>query len=101
MTKSKQLPIIHICKRKKAVFKNHEKKTSFSSIFSLPDVGEEAVINYNGTEVAINVNMLNDIRKLGFGNYGSVMLVEVDKHPEIRMAVKVKSNDQKKFKFHL
>jgi len=34
--------------------------------------------------------MLNDIRKLGSGNYGSVMLVEVDKHPEIRMAVKVK-----------
>lgn len=56
----------------------------------MPDVGEEAVINYNGTEVAINVNMLNDIRKLGSGNYGSVMLVEVDKHPEIRMAVKVK-----------
>jgi hypothetical protein len=33
--------------------------------------------------------MLNDIRKLGFGNYGSVMLAEVQNHPEIKMAVKV------------
>lgn len=33
--------------------------------------------------------MLNDIRKLGFGNYGSVMLVEVENYPEIKMAVKV------------
>ena len=33
--------------------------------------------------------MLNDIRKLGFGNYGSVMLAEVKDHPEIKMAVKV------------
>jgi len=89
VTKSKQLPIIHIC-RKKSFQKSRKKNPPLSSIFSLPDVGEEAVINYNGTEVAINVNMLNDIRKLGSGNYGSVMLVEVDKHPEIRMAVKVK-----------
>jgi len=63
-------------------------ETAADNTYLLPDVGEEAVINYNGTEVAINVNMLNDIRKLGSGNYGSVMLVEVDKHPEIRMAVK-------------
>jgi hypothetical protein len=33
--------------------------------------------------------MLNDIRRLGFGNYGSVMLAEVENHPEIKMAVKV------------
>ncbi len=57
--------------------------------FRLPDVGEEAIIIHDGKEVPINVNMLNDIRKLGFGNYGSVMLVEVENHPEIKMAVKV------------
>ena len=34
--------------------------------------------------------MLNDIRRLGFGNYGSVMLAEVQNHPEIKMAVKVR-----------
>jgi hypothetical protein len=55
----------------------------------MPDVGEEAVIDHNGKEVPINVSMLHDIRKLGFGNYGSVMLVEVENHPEIKMAVKV------------
>lgn len=33
--------------------------------------------------------MLNDVQKLGFGNYGSVMLVEVENHPDIKMAVKV------------
>lgn len=55
----------------------------------LPDIGEEATIHYNGQEVIISVNMLNDIRKLGSGNYGSVMLVEVENHPEIKMAVKV------------
>ena len=33
--------------------------------------------------------MINDIRKLGFGNYGSVMLAEVENHPDIKMAVKV------------
>jgi hypothetical protein len=33
--------------------------------------------------------MLNYIRKLGFGNYGRVMLAEVENHPEIKMAVKV------------
>ena len=52
-------------------------------------MGEEATINHDGQEVTINVNMLNEIRKLGFGNYGSVMLVEVQNHPEIKMAVKV------------
>jgi hypothetical protein len=36
--------------------------------------------------------MLTDIRKLGFGNYGSVMLAEVKNHPEIKMAVKVYLN---------
>ncbi|CAF1059013.1 unnamed protein product [Rotaria magnacalcarata] len=56
--------------------------------YMLPDVGEEATINYDGKVVTINVNMLNDIRKLGFGNYGSVMLAEVKDHPEIKMAVK-------------
>jgi hypothetical protein len=58
-------------------------------LFRLPDVGEEATINYNGEEVTINVHMLNDIRKLGFGNYGSVMLAEVENHRDIKMAVKV------------
>ena len=33
--------------------------------------------------------MLHEIRKLGSGNYGSVMLVEVENHPELKMAVKV------------
>ncbi len=64
-------------------------KELFIVFFRLPDVGEEAIINYDGKEVPINVNMLNDIRKLGFGNYGSVMLAEVQNHPEIKMAVKV------------
>ncbi|CAF4512854.1 unnamed protein product [Rotaria magnacalcarata] len=59
--------------------------------YMLPDVGEEATINYDGKVVTINVNMLNDIRKLGFGNYGSVMLAEVKDHPEIKMAVKRES----------
>lgn len=57
--------------------------------FRLPDVGEEATIHHEGQDILINVNMLNDIRKLGFGNYGSVMLVEVENHPDIKMAVKV------------
>ncbi|CAF3200953.1 unnamed protein product [Rotaria sp. Silwood2] len=56
--------------------------------YMLPDIGEEATIDYNGERVTINVNMLNDIQKLGFGNYGSVMLAEVQNHPEIKMAVK-------------
>ncbi|CAF1081704.1 unnamed protein product [Adineta ricciae] len=56
--------------------------------YMLPDVGEEAVINYNGEDVTINVNKLIDIRKLGFGNYGSVMLAEVENHRDIKMAVK-------------
>lgn len=55
----------------------------------MPDVGEEATIDYNGKVVTINVNMLIDIKKLGIGNYGSVMLAEVQNHPEIKMAVKV------------
>jgi hypothetical protein len=55
----------------------------------LPDVGEEAIINHEGKEVPVNVNMLHDIRKLGSGNFGTVMLVEVENHPEIKMAVKV------------
>ena len=59
--------------------------------FRLPDVGEEATIHHEGQDIVINVNMLNDIRKLGFGNYGSVMLVEVNEHPDIKMAVKVGS----------
>lgn len=61
----------------------------FQYDFRLPDVGEEATIHHEGQEILINVNMLNDIRKLGFGNYGSVMLVEVENHPDIKMAVKV------------
>ncbi|CAF1440946.1 unnamed protein product [Rotaria sp. Silwood1] len=63
-------------------------ETASDNTYILPDVGEEATINYNGKEVTINVNMLNDIRKLGFGNYGSVMLAEVQNQPEIKMAVK-------------
>jgi mitogen-activated protein kinase kinase 3 len=63
-------------------------ETAADNTYLLPDVGEEAIINYDGKEVPINVNMLNDIRKLGFGNYGSVMLAEVQNHPEIKMAVK-------------
>lgn len=61
----------------------------FLGYFRLPDVGEEATIHHEDQEIIINVNMLNDIRKLGFGNYGSVMLVEVNDHPDIKMAVKV------------
>ena len=53
-------------------------------------MGEEATITHDGKEITINVGMLNDIRKLGSGNYGSVMLVEVENHPEIKMAVKVR-----------
>jgi hypothetical protein len=55
-------------------------------------VGEEATIHHNGQDVVISVNMLHDIRKLGWGNYGSVMLVEVENHPEIKMAVKVSTS---------
>ena len=58
--------------------------------FRLPDVGEEAKIHFGGEEITINVSMLTDIQKLGFGNYGSVMLAEVQNHPHIKMAVKVR-----------
>lgn len=53
-------------------------------------MGEEAVIHHNGKDVTINVDMLVDIKKLGSGNYGSVMLAEVKKHEDIKMAVKVR-----------
>lgn len=89
MKKSKQQLITHICIRK------NEKNSFFIFTFfslRLPDVGEEAIIEHDGKEVSINVNMLNDVRKLGFGNYGSVMLAEVENHPEIKMAVKVDFN---------
>lgn len=48
------------------------------------------MIHYNGRDVTINVDMLVDIKKLGFGNYGSVMLAEVKNHEDIKMAVKVR-----------
>ncbi|CAF1463004.1 unnamed protein product [Adineta steineri] len=63
-------------------------ETATDNTYMLPDVGEEATINYNGEEVTINVQNLIDIRKLGFGNYGSVMLAEVQNHRDIKMAVK-------------
>ncbi|CAF3676452.1 unnamed protein product [Rotaria sp. Silwood1] len=72
-------------------------ETASDNTYILPDVGEEATINYNGKEVTINVNMLNDIRKLGFGNYGSVMLAEVQNQPEIKMAVKLKNANVRMF----
>jgi len=63
-------------------------ETASDNTYMLPDVGEEAAIDHNGEMITINVNMLNDIRRLGFGNYGSVMLAEVENHPDLKMAVK-------------
>jgi hypothetical protein len=62
---------------------------SMSIHLRLLDVGEEATIKHDGQEITINVNMLRDIKQLGAGYYGCVMLVEVDQHPDVRMAVKV------------
>lgn len=85
MKKSSQQPIIPICKFEK----NNLDDDHILECHRLPDVGEEATIHHEGQDILISVNMLNDIRKLGFGNYGSVMLVEVENHPDIKMAVKV------------
>ncbi|CAF0919823.1 unnamed protein product [Didymodactylos carnosus] len=54
----------------------------------MPDVKDEAILNYNGQQLTINVQMLNDLERLGTGCFGNVMLVDVVDHPEIKMAIK-------------
>ena len=82
---SKQQSIILTCKMIDTLVVASRKTNVHCLFHRLPDVGEEATIHFEGQELTINVGMLIEIKKLGSGNYGSVMLVEVKKHPEIKM----------------
>ncbi|CAF1444606.1 unnamed protein product, partial [Didymodactylos carnosus] len=54
------------------------------------EVQATACINYNGEIVHnISADMLEDIKTLGKGRYGTVTLVQIAKYPHIRMAAKV------------
>ncbi|CAF1100105.1 unnamed protein product [Didymodactylos carnosus] len=53
------------------------------------EVQATACINYNGEIVHnISADMLEDIKTLGKGRYGTVTLVQIAKYPHIRMAAK-------------
>ncbi|CAF3898817.1 unnamed protein product, partial [Rotaria sordida] len=56
--------------------------------YKLLDVGEEAIFDYQGRPINISANSLIEIRELGSGNFGTVMLAEVKGHSEIKIAVK-------------
>lgn len=74
-------------------------------IVRLLEVADESTLNYEGKEININNNTLNEAGILGFGHFGNVMLakVEVNQDTIIKMAVKVNLIDlfNKNIKFSL
>ncbi|CAF4746194.1 unnamed protein product, partial [Rotaria socialis] len=63
-----------------------------SSSYTLLDLGEEAIFDYQGVTINLALQALIEIKILGSGNFGDVMLTEIRGHPEIKMAVKVMSS---------
>ncbi|CAF0742123.1 unnamed protein product [Rotaria sp. Silwood1] len=63
--------------------------STYPLTYTLPDVGEETTFDYQGTPINISVQSLIETKRLGFGSFGFVRLVEVKDHPDIKMAVKV------------
>ncbi|CAF0928417.1 unnamed protein product [Adineta steineri] len=59
-----------------------------ASFYTSLEVGEDAKLKYQEQSITINTSMLVEIRRLGFGNFGYVMLTEVQDCPGLQMAVK-------------
>ena len=58
-------------------------------ILSRLDVSEEGTFSHGGQTITVQVDTLIEIRALGWGHFGNVMLAEVKNYPGFQMAVKV------------
>ncbi len=53
------------------------------------DVSEEGTFSYGTQTITVHVDTLIEIRALGWGHFGNVMLAEVRNYSGFQMAVKV------------